>query len=183
LDRLPGPAAETSSTQTIKLQRALTVPRFNRDSPPSHILVAKTGDLKRGTLLGIRNRMIQFESKLRTQQVPLDRISRVIEVSRPGAIGKTEPDPPGDTPGEATPHQSMEEGFVRTTLVDGSAFIFIPQGSKGGSLSGHSPIYGRTTLPIDSIHNVAFGVPESENPGSLFADWVVRPAQEPRFSE
>ena len=35
-----------------KLERALTVPRFSRDNPPNHILVANNGDLKRGKTLG-----------------------------------------------------------------------------------------------------------------------------------
>ena len=38
---------ESFSIDDVKLDRALTIPRFNRDNPPSHILVAKTGDLRR----------------------------------------------------------------------------------------------------------------------------------------
>ena len=50
-----------TQTQKIdmKLERALTVPRFNRDNPPNHILVANNGDLKRGKLLGINGQTIR----------------------------------------------------------------------------------------------------------------------------
>ena len=64
-----------------KLERALTVPRFNRDNPPNHILVANNGDLKRGKLLGIKGQTIQFDSKLREFSVPIDRVARVVDVS------------------------------------------------------------------------------------------------------
>ena len=48
----------------VKLERALTVPRFNRDTPPNHILVAENGDMKRGKLLGFNGETIQFDSKV-----------------------------------------------------------------------------------------------------------------------
>ena len=59
-----------------KLERALTVPRFNRDTPPNHILVAENGDMKRGKLLGFNGETIQFDSKLRQFSVPIDRVAR-----------------------------------------------------------------------------------------------------------
>ncbi len=49
IDQLLG-RASTVNKLTIdqaKLGRALTVPRFNRDSPPSHVLVANSGDLRK----------------------------------------------------------------------------------------------------------------------------------------
>ena len=65
----------------VKLERALTVPRFNRDTPPNHILVAENGDMKRGKLLGFNGETIQFDSKLRQFSVPIDRVARVVDVS------------------------------------------------------------------------------------------------------
>ena len=37
-------------------QAALTIPRFRRDSPPTHVLIAPNGDLLRGRIMGIRGR-------------------------------------------------------------------------------------------------------------------------------
>ena len=67
---------------SVKLERALTVPRFNRDSPPSHLLVANTGDFKRGKLLTINEQTIQFDSKLRKLTIPIHRVARVVDVSK-----------------------------------------------------------------------------------------------------
>ena len=65
----------------LKLERALTVPRFNRDNPPNHILVANNGDLKRGKLISINGQIIEFDSKLRKLSIPIDRVARVVDVS------------------------------------------------------------------------------------------------------
>ena len=47
----PSQEEPKSDGLNVKLKRALTVPRFSRDNPPSHILVAENGDMKRGKLL------------------------------------------------------------------------------------------------------------------------------------
>ncbi|MYB00177.1 hypothetical protein F4X90_10950, partial [Candidatus Poribacteria bacterium] len=75
------PLETRSRKLDAKLERALTIPRFNRDNPPNHILVASNGDLKRGELLGINGQTIQFDSKLRKFSVPIDRVARVVDVS------------------------------------------------------------------------------------------------------
>jgi len=183
LDEPLGADPATSAVDDIKLLRALTVPRFNRDSPPSHILVAKTGDLKRGTLLSINGPTIQFVSKLREMHVPTDRISCIVNVSGPEHFEEDDSAQVEVAPDTAATSQSLQNRSVRATLADGSVLIFEPRESKDDTLSGHSSVYGKTTIPIESILNLTFGESESENVGSLFAEWVVRTAKEPQFGE
>ena len=157
----------------VKLERALTVLRFNRDNPPSHLLVANTGDLKRGKLLGINGQMIQFDSKLRKLTIPINRVAWVM-----GMVSKPEelPDDPvvvNDAP-DIT-------GGVRVTLTDGSILILGPLESKDGKLFGHSLIYGEMTVTVNSIHHLHFGNYETELFKSVFEEWVVRPGKEPEF--
>jgi hypothetical protein len=154
----------------VKLERALTVPRFNRDNPPSHLPVANSGDLKRDKLLGINGQMIQFDSKLRKLTIPINRVARVVDVSKPEEL----PDDPvvvNDAP-DIT-------GGVRVTLTNGSILILGPLESKDGKLSGHSPIYGEVT--VNSIDHLRFGNYETELFKSVFEEWVVRPGKEPEF--
>ena len=156
----------------VKLDRALTVPRFKRDNPPSHILMANTGDLMRGSLLGISGQMVQFESKLRELAVPINRVARVVDVSKP------EEDP--DKPAVVNDAPDVK-GRVRVTLAHGSILVFEPLESKDGKLLGHSPIYGEMAVPVDSIQHLHFGNYESESFKSVFEEWVVRPGKEPEF--
>jgi hypothetical protein len=140
LNELLGPDQETSRwVDPVKLDHALIVPRFNRNSPPSHILMARNGDLKRGKLLSINGETVQFESKLRKMSVPLDRLSRVVQVRKEEG---DRDDPDGK--------RLDLEGEIRVTLTDGSVLIFEATESKEGRLFGQSEIYGAMSIPLDS---------------------------------
>ena len=161
----------------VKLERALTVPRFNRDTPPNHILVAENGDMKRGKLLGFNGETIQFDSKLRQFSVPIDRVARVVDVSvnsdQPSAVGRS---------AESRKPITDSQYEVSIRLTDGSILIFEPLEVVDGELLGRSPIYGALTVPIDSIQHLYFG-DTTESFEAAFEAWVVRPAKEPQFGE
>ena len=152
-----------------KLERALTVPRFNRDNPPSHLLVANTGDFKRGKLLTFNRQTIQFDSKLRKLTIPINRVARIIDVSR----SEEHPNTPVIV--------SNASNLVQITLADRSILIFEPLRSQDGMLFGHSPIYGAVTVPVNSLHYLHFGDYKGESPKPVFEEWVVRPGKEPEF--
>jgi hypothetical protein len=113
----------------IKLDHALTVPRFHRDRPPTHILVARNGDLMRGALLDVSESSVHFESKLRKQKIPVERLARVVCVSGP-----------------STDTARLTQG-VRVHLVDGSILILDPLVVRDGKLLGRSAIYGEIAFP------------------------------------
>lgn len=168
IEIIDGRPKSKRSQLDVKLQRALTVPRFSRDNPPSHILVANTGDMKRGKLLGFNGQTIQFDSKLRQFSIPMDRVARVVDVSKVLEI------PPDDAP------DVKEQVLVR--LIDGSILVFEPLESKTGKLLGRSPIYGIVEIPVNSIQHLRFG-DAAASLKTAFAKWVVRPAKEPTFGD
>ena len=161
----------------VKLERALTVPRFNRDTPPNHILIAENGDMKRGKLLGFNGETIQFDSKLRQFSVPIDRVARVVDVSvnsdQPSAVGRS---------AESRKPITDSQYEVSIRLTDGSILIFEPLEVVDDKLLGRSPIYGALTVPIDSIQHLYFG-DTTESFEAAFEAWVVRPAKEPVFGD
>jgi len=167
-----GPEQQQSSgLDPIKLERALTVPRFNRNSPPSHILVAKNGDLKRGSLLGINTQTVQFESKLRKQTVPVGLMARVVNVTNPDAKSSHAPASTTDLTDQ-----------VRASLADGSILVFRALQSRDGKLVGRSNIYGDMAIPTESIQSLSMGGFAAEPLKSVFSEWVLHPAQEPILS-
>ena len=161
----PAPAhASKADTSDADLERALTVPRLNRDNPPNHILVANTDDMMRGQFLGLNGQTLQFDSKLRQFSVPIDRIARVVDVR-------------GDS-SHRSPKATQSE--VRVTSTDGSMLIFEPLKFKEGQLTGHSPIYGEVSLPIDSIEYLYFGE-KAKSFKKPFEKWIIRPAKKPVY--
>ncbi|MCY3742249.1 MAG: hypothetical protein OXH00_14635 [Candidatus Poribacteria bacterium] len=155
------PSNPEKDKSVLKLKRALTVPRFNRDNPPNHILVAKTGDMKRGKFLDFQGQTIQFDSRLRKFSVPIDRVARVVDVSGDGF------------------HQvSTTQTEVRVTLTDGSMLIFEPLEAKDGKLIGRSSVYGEVSVPVSSIEYLYFGE-KAKSFKTAFEKWNIRPAKEP----
>ena len=172
-----------------KLERALTVPRFNRDTPPNHILVAENGDMKRGKLLGFDGETIRFDSKLRQFSVPINRVARVVDVnsyqssviSRQLRDGSVKPEPSFSlTDSRQLTTDNYKEISMR--LTDGSILIFEPLEIKNDTLLGRSSIYGEIKVPIESIQHLYFG-DATESFEAAFAAWVVRPAKEPVFND
>ncbi len=158
----PAPKKDKSSS---KLERALTVPRFNRDNPPNHILVAKTGDMKRGKFLDFQGQTIQFDSRLRKVSVPIDRVARVVDVSGDGF------------------HQSAAtQTEVRVTLTDGSMLIFAPLEVQEDRMIGHSSVYGEVSVPVSSIEYLYFGE-KAKSFKAAFEKWNIRPAKKPAYGD
>ena len=160
----------------VKLERALTVPRFNRDTPPNHILVAENGDMRRGKLLSFNGKTIQFDSKLRRFSVPIDRVARVVDVSKEVTQASK------STVFLNWKLETENYSDVCVRLTDGSILVFEPLEVKEDQLLGRSPIYGNITVPIDSVQQLYFG-DTTKSFQAAFKAWVVRPAKEPVFND
>lgn len=158
----PDPEKDKSD---LKLERALTVPRFNRDNPPNHILVAKTGDMKRGKFLDFQGQTVQFDSKFREFSVPIDRVARVVDVS-----------------GDGFRQSSATQTEVRVTLTDGSMLIFEPLEVKDNRMIGRSSVYGEVSVPVSSIEYLYFGE-KAKSFKAAFEKWSVRPAKKPEYDD
>ena len=174
-----------------KLERALTVPRFNRDNPPNHILVANNGDLMRGTLLNFNGQTIQFDSNMNKITLPINRITRVVNISaekeaidnqqsvinKDGTETHQEPQPKDESQKAQT-----TQSVVRFALIHNPIMIFEPTELRGDKLFGHSPIYGEVSVPVNSIQYIHFG-DKAKSFKSIFQEWVARPAKEPDYGE
>lgn len=62
---------------------ALTIPRFRRDDPPKHVLLAENGDLLRGEIEGLTPSHIAFRSGLESIRVPRDRVAAAVWPKKP----------------------------------------------------------------------------------------------------
>lgn len=175
----------------VKVERALTIPRFNRENPPKHILVANNGDLKRGKLTGFNGETIQFEAKMRKSAIPLNRVARIIDISDVKATERE--DPSDEIPSDeiatdqdpiSSPADNSESNvsLVRIALIHNPILIFEPIEVRGERLYGNSSIYGEISIPVNSIQYLHFGE-KAKSFKSVFSEWVVRPAIEPEYGE
>ena len=83
---LPDVSTETKT-------QALTVPRFRKDDPARHAIIAANGDVLRGEIEGATASHFAFRSGLETLRVPRDRVKAAIWLKKPlaGAAPSAEP--------------------------------------------------------------------------------------------
>ena len=62
----------------LKQQRLLTLPRMQKDSPPTHLVRSKDGDFLRGRILDMDDKRLTIEIRLEAKEIPRDRIAQII---------------------------------------------------------------------------------------------------------
>ena len=134
-------------------RQALTTPRFRRESPDTHILIAPNGDLLRGRLGGITKDAIRFSSRLEEVELPRDRVAGLVYL---------------DT--EET-ELTIEPKEVRVVLSDGTAIRLIPKEMSGTSLTGTSPSLGNCQLPTSAIRQIEIGSVTPIPDFLVYGDW------------
>lgn len=77
VDSVPGRTWVPEVSSEIKTQ-ALTVPRFQKDDPPRHLLLAANGDVLRGEIEAATPTHFGFRCGLENLNVPRDRVKAVI---------------------------------------------------------------------------------------------------------
>ncbi|MBI5759549.1 MAG: TlpA family protein disulfide reductase, partial [Planctomycetales bacterium] len=61
-----------------KRERLLTLPRMQKDSPPTQLICSKNGDFLRGRVLDMNDKTLRIEVRLETKEVARDRIAQII---------------------------------------------------------------------------------------------------------
>jgi thiol-disulfide isomerase/thioredoxin len=84
---LPGRTLIPDVTPETRLQ-SLTVPRFRRDDPPRHALLAANGDVLRGEIEAVTESHFGFRSGLENLRVPRDRVKAAIWLGKPREPGE-----------------------------------------------------------------------------------------------
>ena len=172
---------ETKDTELdVKLERALTVPRFNRENPPKHILVAKNGDMKRGNFISFNGKTIQFDANLQTLEIPIDRVARIVDISIEDTEQPINVEEPQEHQKPDSQQSETAQSKVRFALIHNPILIFEPIGVKDDRFLGRSQIYGDVSIPVKSIQYLHFGN-KAKSFKSVFEKWVVRSAKEPDF--
>ena len=88
-------------------QQVLTVPRFQRDDPPRHVLLAANGDVLRGEIQGATDSHFGFRCGMENLTVPRDRVRAVIWLQ-----------PPSKDPAPATTTSAPADPPSTNPLVD-----------------------------------------------------------------
>ncbi len=182
VDRTPGFLPKRIINPEAKLN-ALAVPRFQRDDPPTHVLVASNGDLLRGKLKSVTGDRIFFQSRENELELPKSRIAAIIWLLPPPV--KTD----DKTDGPQTSSSETKDAFMVThqlILHDGSRLNLAAESveARDEIFLGQSEVLGRCRVPIQKMRQVmqapAHPLTRSSSSDQLaYSDWSIRNTPDP----
>ena len=155
-----------------KRERLLTLPRMQRDSPPTQLLRSTNGDYLRGRVASMDAASLQVESRLETKTIPRDRVARVIW------FHADELDPP------KAAADAEAGGAVRAQAVraDGIRLTFRPEAVDGATISGQGDGLGACKVALAEVDQLLIGgAIEKAAAGLTYGRWTLRKAVEPKF--
>ena len=157
--------------KTLKKQRLLTLPRMQRDNPPTHLVRSIDGDYLRGRIVSMDEAQMQFELRLEPQIVRRDRIARIIWLH-----------PETTSPDEKTAEaeRTADARRIQALRSDGNRLTFIPEKVSGSSLTGKSELLGTCHVDLKDVDQLMTGAAiEVAAAGLPFHDWKLQQSADP----
>lgn len=171
----PGRIAAPTVEQRSK-EHALTVPRFRKEDPPRHALVAANGDILRGVIEAATAEHFAVRSGLETIQVPRERVKAAVWL--------------------ITPVDDVSAAFeARAQEGDRSTsthWLLLNSGGRMGlkvdrfaddAVIGTSELLGECRVPLNEIHVIRSTRPSDNTAMVALRDWKLKFAPEPVLPE
>lgn len=154
--------------------QALTVPRFRRETPPTHLLLAPNGDLLRGAVVSATARIVRFRSGLEEVDIPWERVASLIWLRPPVEESAPAPRP------QASANPAPSHWLV---LRDGSQFGLQVSQFTDKELRGESSALGSCVVPFENLHSLRLTAPPASPAAAAYGGWTLRYAPEPVLPE
>lgn len=171
----------TSAKQFIMEEtraKTLLIPRFRRDNPPTHVILAPNGDVLRGRLLEIDQHQIRFESQLEVFRFGRERIASIIWLHPETAEGSTEVTTTDETESSTPIDRSTE---VQIQIGKRFQLSMTPETVADDRLIGHAANLGICSIPTAAIEELILGDPETRSGIVSYTQWIPRHAAEPNW--
>ncbi|MEZ6091801.1 MAG: TlpA disulfide reductase family protein [Pirellulaceae bacterium] len=188
-------------------EATLTIPRFRRTDPPTHVLVSRTGDMLRGRLITAGPEWVEFESRLETFRFPRERIASIVCLPDPTATaddpskdakppqdGQTRDGKPSQSASEVEPtprendpqqrdRQPLDPQFVQAVLANQFVITMKPIRVDANELVGATRDATTCRIPVSAIREICLGESVDAQRAFAYSDWRPRFAPEPAWEE
>ncbi len=164
-------------------KRFLTLPRSQRNNPPSHVIVSRERDYVRGKLKSLTGDYAVIEVRGEEKRIALKNVAEVIWLQEAPAIAATTlPSLDDASPADIATPDSNRDPLFQISTVTGTRFSIHPSNVQEGVLKGVHPILGECSVPLDSIMSIALGNDTSEDANrNRFSKWKLMNAPDPKF--
>ena len=155
-----------------KKDRLLTLPRMQKENPPTHLICSRNGDFLRGRLIKLDNQKLQIEIRLETQEIPRDRLSLIVW------LHSDELDPSRINPAAASAAVGTR---VQAVCNDGIRLTFLADKLAGDTLTGKSDVLGPCQVALREVGQLLIGRGIEKAAESLvYQQWKLQNATEPK---
>lgn len=175
-------------------QRLLTLPRLQKNSPPTHLFCSTNGDFLRARLIAMNEDKLTVEVRLTNQEIPCERVAQIIWLHRdelqPTDVHEStkgqEADGTDASAGESgrRGNHSPEAELTRVQAVirHQDRLTFKATRVEGATVSGHSDILGACQSNLSGIDRLLIGTGIEQAAAQLaYQRWKLRYAVEPKF--
>lgn len=190
-----------------KRERLLTLPRMQRDTPPTQLLRSKSGDFLRGRVIDMDEQELRMEVRIETKKIPRDRIAQIIwfhpdelkeatakDTKSTGEPERVSPRTDSTTSSTETSNSrksdatSLAEGKAATRVQalrsDGIRLTFFPDRFENKALIGKSDVLGNCRAEVDQVDQLLIGADIEKSAADLaYHRWRLHPAVEPKVAQ
>jgi len=158
-----------------KRERLLTLPRMQKDSPPTHLICSTNGDFLRGRILEMDSTRLRVEVRLEARDIPRERVAQIIWLHPEELAGQKV------SPTAAASARAMR---VQTLRAPDDRLTFVAQKLEHNTLSGLSDILGPCKADLAGVDELLFGAFIDQSASKLaYHLWKLHYAAEPKFTQ
>jgi thiol-disulfide isomerase/thioredoxin/small nuclear ribonucleoprotein (snRNP)-like protein len=156
-----------------KLTRLLTVPRLQKNDPPTHVLGSLADDYLRGQLIAVSDDRVWFQVGTTRREFPRDRIASIVWLD-------SSSEPPSDAAGGPD-----EAAVVHVTDAEGLSLRLASSRVDDGAIVGTNELLGDCRFPLDRLGALRFGPASARGKfARRYVTWKLTSAIEPKaFAE
>lgn len=172
VELVPAPSREVSAE---KFRSLTTLPRSQRQQPPTHVLRSLEGDYLRGRLVAMDAETIRIAVEASPQSAPLSipraQVARLIWL-HPENL---------DTPWQPPQPPASEGLLVESVSRDNDRLRMLAMRIEGNRLTGTSPWLGPCGIDLETTDRLLIGGARENSPQLVpYARWKLLSAPEPR---
>ena len=175
------PSAASRPLDRAQWQRLLTLPRVQRNNPPTHLVRLRNGDYLRGNLESVDAEQLEFRVLGQRKQLPREAVVRMIWLHPEDLDLGDEAEADENTSGGVTKPGAVAGLVVQAVSAGGERTTLVADRVEGQSVVGLSPAFGPSRIDTERIDRLLVGkavaAAEEELP---YGQWKLTLAPEPR---
>ncbi len=165
--------SRATKINSSKRDRLLTLPRMQRDNPPTHLIRSTSGDYLRARLMDMDDETLTVEVRLENRQLPRKYVTRIIWLHDEELDASVE---------KAAVSEEFKATRVQALRDDGIRLTFVPEEVTDTILSGTSDVLGACRVELSEVDQLLIGrAIEQVAPELAYQRWRLRNAIDPLF--